>query len=78
MAYVPLFGLIGTCVPRTRTVVAAEPRCPATDAAGWDAGLDPAAALCATQAPVTPSTSPASRVSVEPSSGQAVDAPPTP
>ena len=65
MAYVPLSGLTGSCVPRTRTVVATEPMVRGADSAETGTGIDPAAAPSATQAPVTPSTSPASRVSVE-------------
>jgi hypothetical protein len=45
MVYLPLSGLTGSCVPRTRTIVAAAPTGPETDVAEWDTGLDPAAAL---------------------------------
>ena len=45
MAYVPLSGLTGTCVPRTRTVVAADSRARRPTLVEWDTGLDPAAVL---------------------------------
>ena len=45
MAYVPLSGLTGSCVPCTRTMVAAGPMGREADAAAWDTGLGPAAAL---------------------------------
>src|SRR6476620_4802531 len=62
----PLSALIGTWVPRTRTVVLAEAAAPATDCLSiGKAGLGPAEALETNEAPVTPITRPAISVAVE-------------